>query len=143
MTLKSTRRARLLRLRTIEHRVAKTTLATADEAVANLARVNARLALVRLGLAAEKGFNTGQALLANAEMAARLARAAHAMVAPVTDADAKRAECAALRIKAHQNEQGALKLYEAARRQEDAVRTLRADANRAHQKRITFLEHVT
>jgi hypothetical protein len=140
MTSTTARRARLLRLRTIEHRVAKAKLARADATLTNLSRIAARIAGLREGLGAGVGGTSGMGLKAMAEMSARLDAAQIGMSAPIDEAEARRAEYSALRIAAQQKEDSAEKLHDKAATSEAAARILRADANRPHRKRTSFLE---
>jgi hypothetical protein len=140
MTSTTARRARLLRMRTIEHRIAKAKLARADATLANLSRIAARIAGLRDGLGAGVGGTSGMSLKAMAEMSARLDEAQIGMSAPIDEAEARRAEYSALRIAAQQKEDSAEKLHDKAAMSEAAARILRADANRPHRKRTSFLE---
>lgn len=143
MTGTTTRRARLLRLRIIEHRIAKAKLARADAALVNLERIAGRIAALRDGLGASVGGTSGMALKAMAEMSQRLDTARSGMTAPMTEAEARRAEFNALRITAQQKEDSAAKLHDKAATAEAATRDLRADANRPHRKRTAYLESRT
>jgi hypothetical protein len=140
MTSTTARRARLLRLRTIEHRIAKAKLARADAALANLSRIARRIAALKDGLGTGLGETRGMDLRAMAEMSARLDSAQIGMTAPIDEAEARRAEFNALRIAAQHKEDSAEKLHSKAATSEAAARTLRADANRPHRKRTSFLE---
>jgi hypothetical protein len=140
MTRTTACRARLLRLRTIEHRIAQAKLARADAALLNLERISGRIAALKNGLGAGEGRTSGMALKAMTEMATRLDAAHCGMIAPIGEAQARRAEFYALRITAQQKEESAAKLHVKAATSEAAMRTLRADANRPHRKRTAFLE---
>jgi hypothetical protein len=140
MTGTTARRARLLRLRNIEHRIAKAKLARADAALTNLTRIAGRIATLKNGLATGLGGTSGLSLKAMAEMSARLESAEQGMVAPIDEAEARRAEFAALRMAAQQKEDSAEKLHDKAANAEAAARILRADANRPHRKRNALLE---
>ena len=72
MTGTTARRARLLRLRSIQHRIAVAKLARADANVSNLARIAQRIAGLKAGLGAGTGTTTGMSLMAMTEMAIRL-----------------------------------------------------------------------
>lgn len=143
MTGTTARRARLLRLRTIEHRIAKAKLTRADAALVNLERIAGRIAALRDGLGASVGGTSGMVLKAMAEMSIRLDAARSGMTAPMTEAEARRAEFNALRITAQQKEDSAAKLHDKAATSEAATRDLRADANRPHRKRTAYLESRT
>jgi hypothetical protein len=140
MTSTTARRARLVRLRTIEHSIAKAKLARADATLANLERIAERIASLKSGLGAGEGSTNGMALKAIAEMSIRLDAAHNGMIAPIEEAEARRAEFNALRITAQQKEDSAEKLHVKAATFEAAARDLRADANRPHRKRNTHLE---
>ncbi len=140
MTSTTARRARILRLRTIEHRIAKAKLARADATLANLERIARRIATLKDGLGAGLGGTSGIGLKAMAEMSARLDAARAGMTAPINEAEARRAEFNALRIAASHKEDGAAKLHGKAAISEAAARDLRADANRPHRKRSSLLE---
>lgn len=143
MTGTTARRARLLRLRTIEHRIAKAKLTRADAALVNLERIAGRIAALRDGLGASVGGTSGMVLKAMAEMSIRLDAARSGMTAPMTEAEARRAEFNALRITAQQKEDSAAKLHDKAATSEATTRDLRADANRPHRKRTAYLESRT
>jgi hypothetical protein len=143
MTSTTARRARLLRLRTIEHRIAKAKLARADATLANLERIAGRIASLKNGLGAGEGSTNGMALKAMTEMSIRLDAARNGMTAPMTEAEARRAEFNTLRIAAQQKEDSAAKLHDKAATSEAAARDLRADANRPHRKRTAYLESST
>jgi hypothetical protein len=143
MTSTTARRARLLRLRTIELRIAKAKLARADAALVNLERIAGRIAALKDGLGRDVGGTSGMALKAMTEMSLRLDAARSGMTAPMSEAEARRAEFNALRIAAQHKEDSAAKLYDKAATSEAATRDLRADANRPHRKRTPYLESRT
>ena len=140
MTGTTARRARLLRLRSIQHRIAVAKLARADANVANLARIAQRIAGLKAGLGAGAGATTGMSLMAMTEMAIRLDTARAGIAAPISEAEARRSEFNALRIRAHQRQESAAKLHDKAATCEAAAQDLRADANRPHRKRTSYLE---
>ncbi|MEK6638619.1 MAG: hypothetical protein AABY88_11105 [Pseudomonadota bacterium] len=140
MTVSAARRARLLHLRTIEHRVAKAKLARADATLINLERVIGRIEEIRSSLGAGEGGTSGMALKAMSEMSSRLESARNGMATPLSEAIARRAEFDALRNTARIKEEGATKLYERAMMTDAVSRDLRADANRPHRKRNQYLE---
>jgi hypothetical protein len=140
MTAPSTRRARLLCLRNIEHRIAAAKLARADANIANLGRIAQRIAVLKAGLGASAGATNGMALNAMTEMTIRLDAARAGIVAPINEAEARRAEFDALRICARQKEESTAKLHQKALKSDAAAHDLRADANRPHRKRISHLE---
>lgn len=138
MTPRSARRERLLRLRTIEHRIATLKLANADATVANLLRIAARLEKLRNGLGVDSGERTGMELNSIAEMTLRLESARLGMKAPLDDAHARRSEFLAHRIAAQRREDGAAKLLAKAESDEVVSYDRRTDANRQHVKRNSF-----
>ncbi len=140
MTGTTARRARLLRLRAIEHRIAKAKLARADATLVNLERIAGRIAALKNGLGAGVGGTSGMNLKAMTEMSIRLDAARSGMTAQMTEAEARRAEFNALRITAQQKEDSAAKLHDKAATSEASMRDLRADANRPFRKRNAFLE---
>jgi hypothetical protein len=140
MNALANRRARILRLRTIEHRIARMRLARADTALAGLQQIDARLEALGLGIGTVSGVTDGQMLSAMAEMALRLESAGRAMVAPLAEAQGQRAESVALRIRAQQKEMGAQKLHDIAAVSAEAARDLRTNANRPFIKRKSTLE---
>lgn len=142
MTPRSARRERLLRLRTIEHRVATLKLANADATIANLERIVARLEKLRNGVGVDAGDRTGMELNAMAEMTLRLESARIGMEAPLDDAWARRSEFLAHRIAAQRREDGAAKLLAKAESEEVVSYERRTDANRQHVKRNSFFGKV-
>lgn len=140
MTGITARRARILRLRSIEHRIASAKLARAEATLANLTRITGRIDALRAGLGARIGGSRGMDLKAMAEMAARLDSAQRSMIAPTDEAEARHAEYSALRTAARQKEDSAAKLHDKAASTEAAARILRADANRPYRKPSPLLE---
>lgn len=135
MTALAQRRARILRVRAIEHRVAAARLAQADAAVANLDRISGRLATLRRSLTTTSGRTSGLALNAMAEMSHRLEIATVSLVTPTSDAERARARVSGERLKARQREESAGRLHERAFREENETREVRALADRPHRKR--------
>lgn len=135
MTATSTKRARLLRLRTIEHRIAKQRLADADNMLANLATIAIRLDRLRQGLSLETGQTSGMQLNTMAEMSMRLEKARAGMRSPMSEAERNRSEVHARQIDAHRREDGAAKLYAKAEASEVVLNERRTDANRLFVKR--------
>jgi hypothetical protein len=129
------RRARVLRVRQLEHRVASARLATAEAAVANLDRISGRLAALRASLRPATDRTDGVTLKAMAEMAIRLEKAQGDLAAPINAAAHKRALSQAERSYAKSREDGAEKLHGRAVRSETYEQALRADANRPFRKR--------
>jgi hypothetical protein len=134
------RRARLLRLRTIESRIATIRLATADAAVASLNRIDERLLALRAELVTMAGETRGAALNMMAEMSQRLDAARAGIAAPMSDADAQHADMHSRRIKARQKEDSAERLHGKALHIEVSESIHRADANRPYRKRQLHLD---
>ncbi len=139
MTRTSDRRSRLLRLRSIEHRLAAIRLADADSALNNLVRVRERLAKLRSALVVGEGQAHGRDILAMAELAQRLENAQAQMRAPADQAERLRAERQAERIAARMREEGAAKLHVKALSEEAVTEERRTDSNRQYVKRKLFL----
>lgn len=139
MTRTSDRRSRLLRLRSIEHRLAAIRLADADSALNNLVRVRERLAKLRSALVVGEGQADGRDILAMAELAQRLENAQAQMRAPADQAERLRAERQAERIAARMREEGAAKLHVKALSEEAVTEERRTDSNRQYVKRKLFL----
>lgn len=142
MSPRSERRARLLRLRTIEHRVAALKLADADSEVANLTRIAERLSNLRNSLAVNAGLCAGADLNALAEMSQRLERAHAGIEAPLDDAHLRRSEFLAHRVSAQRREDGAAKLLAKAKGEEVVNYERRTDANRVHIRRAVYFGDV-
>lgn len=142
MTTRSQRRERLLRLRTIEHRVAALKLADADSVVANLTSIAARLEQLRHSLTVDAGVRAGADLNAMAEMSLRLERAHVGIDAPLDEAQARRSEFLSHRISAQRREDGAAKLLAKAKSDEVVNYERRTDANRQHVKRTAYFKDV-
>lgn len=130
MTSLSQRRARVLRLRNIEHKVAVARLAKATNEANSLEAVARRIATLRNGLGTLEGQTSGQALSAMAEMASRLDRAGQELVQPMAALETTRIRIDAERMKARIKKEGASKLHSKAAASDDARRTSREDANR-------------
>lgn len=139
MTRTSDRRSRLLRLRSIEHRLAAIRLADADSALNNLVRVRERLAKLRSALVVGEGQADGRDILAMAELAQRLENAQAQMRAPADQAERLRAERQVERIAARMREEGAAKLHVKALSEEAVTKERRTDSNRQYVKRKLFL----
>lgn len=129
------RRARILKIRQLEHRVARARLANAEATLANLDRISGRLSGLRASLKPAAERTDGLTLKAMAEMAIRLEKAQGDLAAPIDDAEHKRARSLAERAYAKTREDGAEKLHDRALRSETHEQALRADANRPFRKR--------
>jgi hypothetical protein len=139
MTNLSHKRARILRVRHLEHRVARAKLATAEAALANLGRISERLSILRATLKPDAEFTNGLALKAMAEMAGRLEVAQADLAAPIAGAKHNRVRSINERTFAKNREQGAEKLHDRAVRLETSEQARRADANRPFRKRSSAL----
>lgn len=139
MTSLAERRARIVRVRQMEHRVARAKLATAEAALSNLDRIASRLSGLRASLKPDAERTDGLALKSMAEMALRLEAAQCDLVAPIKGAQHNRVRSIAERSAAKTREEGAEKLRERALRSEAYEQARRADANRPFRKRqLTF-----
>ena len=139
MTNLSQKRARIVRVRHLEHRVARAKLATAEATLANLDRISNRLSILRATLKPDAEFTNGLALKAMAEMAGRLEVAQADLAAPIEGAKHNRVRSITERTFAKSREQGAEKLRDRAIRLETSEQARRADANRPFRKRISAL----
>ncbi len=133
------RRSRIVRVRQMEHRVARAKLATAEATLANLDRISGRISGLRASLRPEAEQTTGLALKSMAEMALRLDSAQCDLAAPIRGAEHDRVRSMAERLAAKSREEGAEKLREKAQRTEIREQALRADANRPFRKRPSTL----
>lgn len=139
MTGLSERRARILRVRQLEHRVARAKLANAEATLANLDRISQRLSGLRASLKPNAERTSGLALKAMAEMAVRLETAQTELAAPIRGAQNNRVRSIADRASAKSREQGAEKLRDRALLVEVHEQARRADANRPFRKRSSAL----
>lgn len=139
MTNLSERRSRILRVRQLEHSVARAKLANAEATLSNLDRISERLSNLRASLKPETERTNGLALKSMAEMAIRLERAQTDLAAPILGAQHNRVRSMAERAFAKNREQGAEKLRDRALRLEIYEQTRRADANRPFRKRDSVL----
>jgi hypothetical protein len=138
VTQQATRRARILRVRAIEHRAATARLVTVDETIKNLARISERLFALRQSLVAQRSDVLGLTLKAKAEMSHRLASATASLVQPINDAEQARGRANSERLVARRREDSASKLYVRSVRtdeqksyaRESAVRPFRTHSNR-------------
>ena len=130
MTRLSQRCTRILRVRSIEHRVAASRQAVAERRVVELLGVARRLGDLRESLRPVPGPVSGQALHAMSEMEDRLRRAAGDLAQPISLAEAHHEQASIARIWARTREDGAERLRDKAEAKEVGARTLREDANR-------------
>jgi hypothetical protein len=124
------RRQRILRLRGIEHRLAKLRLTGVDAKLRELEAVSDRIAALQLGNASPTGLMRGAALNASSELALRLDRAAQDIIAPTANAREQREDAEAARIAAWQSEEQSARLH---------ARAAAAEAKAAEQRFIASL----
>jgi hypothetical protein len=140
MTGKPERLKRIARLRVIEHKIAKIKLASAEAALANLARIDCRLSSLKSGLSAPSGATTGLAMHARCEMATRLDSARQAIVEPVADAKRFRQRKQVERTVAYRMEESSEKLRAKAEVASLASRERRTAANTPTRRLTRHLE---
>ncbi len=122
------RRARLLRLRAIEHRVAAVRCAAAEAAYGSVAGIAARVARLRGEIAVGKGFADAANLQSLAELADRLARAEDALAPALAQAQTVSAARQSERAAAGLAEERLSRVHAEASRREGDARDLRAAA---------------
>jgi hypothetical protein len=130
MSAAATRRARLLRLRTIEHRVAAVRLVAADSAHAAVASVSDRVQQLRDGITVPMGQVSGRDLQSLTELCERLDRARIGLQQSLDDARQTRDARDAERIAAHVAEERTGRVHADASRREAIERDLRSAASR-------------
>jgi hypothetical protein len=134
VTALATRRARLVRLRATEHRIAVARLAQADAARATLADIDERVATLRGAIDVTTGSAHGHDLQARAEMAGRLDGARAAIELSLVQARATCSARAAARLAAHVAECRTERVHSEATRRETNERELRLAAARSPRK---------
>jgi hypothetical protein len=130
MSSAAKRRQRILRLRTIEHRLSTIRLASADTRLRELEGVAQRIAGLRHSAALPKGPVPGAALNASGELTLRLDRAAQDIIAPTANAREQREDAEAARIATWQSEEQSARLH---------ARAAAAEAEAAEQRFIASL----
>ncbi len=130
MTSLTRRRGRIMRIRKTEHRAATARLAEADNSLAKLRNVEARILKLRATAHMAKGLHSGPAMLATGEMQLRLVTAGRAVAASKEEAETKRNEERKLEQLAHQRKESSAKLLSKSRREDAAKRERMLDANR-------------
>ncbi len=130
MSAAATRRARLLRLRTIEHRVAAVRLVAADTAHAAVANVSDRVQQLRDGISVPTGEVSGRDLQSLTELCERLDNARIGLRKSLDDARQIRDARDAERIAAHVAEERTGRVHADASRREAIERDLRLAASR-------------
>jgi Mg2+ and Co2+ transporter CorA len=134
MTRVSQRRQRIVRLRSIEHRIATARHSKANAELTRLATISTRLAALRDTLGTEAGMTNGLILKSNSEMTMRLETAQGKLVAPIAVAETVEADADTQRKIAHRKEESSARLQSSAAAMEDHVSAIRADANRPFRK---------
>jgi hypothetical protein len=124
------RRQRILRLRGIEHRLAKLRLAGVDAKLRELEAVSDRIAALQLGNASPTGLMRGATLNASGEFGQRLERAGIDIAAPTAQAKEQRDAAEAARITAWQGEEKSARLH---------IRAAATEAKAAEQRFIASL----
>ncbi len=104
------KRARITRVRDVQHRQAMSAAASAEAHVANLENNAAKLATMRDSLTVPMGATTGAALQNRGELANRLDTARHGLSAAITSARAAAEQKIAERLEARQRQEAATKL---------------------------------
>lgn len=135
MTATTARRKRIIRVRSVEHQMAEANLARANGELANLVELSKRLDSLRADLAVAKGAVAGRALNTIGELGARLDMARENLVAPMSNASARRDRMGALAQDAMVKEESAVRLYERSRKSAEQEMERRSDANRPHRAR--------
>jgi hypothetical protein len=130
MTAAAARRARLLRLRTIEHRVAAIRLVAADAAHAAVASVSDRVTQLRAGIMVPAGGYSGRDLQSLAELSDRLDRARIGLQRSLSEAREVRDARDVERIAAHVAEERTGRVHAVASRREEEEREMRIQAAR-------------
>lgn len=130
MSKLSTRRARIVRVRAIEHRLAAIRQTTAEQRIADLLGIASRLDGLRAGLMPHSGRSSGASLQAMSELHGRLGQAENALQQPISQAEVRHDQARAARLLARMQEEGAERLRERAAAREQQESTALDDANR-------------
>jgi hypothetical protein len=120
MTSRLRQRARIVRVRTIQHGLAAAVAEQAQRRVADLEESAARLADLRDGFGAGAGTLVGSSLASRGEIAMRLDLAREGLVRSIGTARVRAEICKDARIAAHRDQESAERLTERAVR--DAAR---------------------
>jgi hypothetical protein len=126
----SQRRSKIVRVRSIEHRLAAAREAAAERRIAELLGVARRISDLRASLRPHAGPSGGQSLQATGEMQLRLERAENDLQQPIRQAEARHEQAWTERMLARSREDGAGRLCEKATAGEERATQLREDANR-------------
>lgn len=125
------RRARIVRVRALQHSVARQRLVDAERALAGLASIAARLQALRCEHSVEPGLLSGLQLNAASEFATRLDRAAQGLTAPAAEAERVRLLRRDERVAASRIEDGTERIADRSRALAEAEAERRVDAGRA------------
>lgn len=139
MSGSASRLQRILRVRAVEHRIVQMRLAEAEKRHTTLLQIGSRIDALRARVNPGSGAINGASLKAMGEMAGRLETARADMANPVAAAESERKASEILRGAAWAREEGASRLHQKAASREAASAELRADANRPHRPKDTFL----
>lgn len=140
MSNRQNRLLRMVRLREIEHRVAKARAASAEAKVAGLIQIDQRLAGLRTGVSADAGATSGFVLQALSEMGRRLDSARASMIEPIAEASRRRDESQVRRVRAQQKQDSLTELHDREAATAATLSERRADANRPRIKTHSILE---
>lgn len=135
MSMSAARRARLLRLRTTEHRIAAARLVTADAAHQAVVNVRDRVAQLRNDIVAPVGSHSGHDLQSLSELSERLDYAQTALRPSLAESLATRDARDAERLAAHVAEERTGRLHASALQREAASQELRAASSYPHRLR--------
>jgi hypothetical protein len=135
MTGRTQRRQRILRLRGIEHRLARLQAAKAEASLVGLQEIRNRLGQLRINSASAPGYVSGADLNALGEMALRLEQADEAMAVPLAQAEQQRGEADAQRRAAWIREESSARLHDRAKTDDDRQAQFKADALRPWRNR--------
>ena len=135
MSTPAARRARLLRLRAIEHRIACARLFAADAAYATVAGVSDRLTQLRDGILIDADRYRGHQLQSVGELATRLDQAQTALRPSLVESRATLDARNADRIAAHVAEQRTGRVHASALLREAAAQDLRTASSQPSQPR--------
>jgi hypothetical protein len=128
------RRNRILKIRSIERRIAETQLAQSETEVRHLSGLAERITTLRHATSVERGSHCGADLRANCEMGARLDTAQRSMAAPFASTVEHRDRLREKFITAKRRETGIEKLTEIAAERENRELEHRENALRIFRK---------
>jgi hypothetical protein len=134
MTGADSRRRRIVRIRSVERRIAQLELAKARGNAAQIASIVERIEALRAENSTSEGTTSGQWLAAMSELGIQLEQARRATAEPLTRAQEMVRHRQAGNIEAQRKEDGANHLFEKARRRNETQAELRASANRCYRQ---------